>query len=160
MLEQLRRLFGYDIWANRETLASLEAAGPAVPAVAVKRMGHVLGTEWLWFSRLTGEEKSMVVWPPLTVADCRRETGRLEAAWREHLAGLTEEALSRAVSYVNSKGEPWKSAAGDILMHTVMHSAYHRGQVASDLRTAGFEPAYTDFIHGVRKGFVRALGEG
>jgi uncharacterized damage-inducible protein DinB len=32
----------------------------------------------------------------------------------------------------------------------VLSSAYHRGQIAADLRTAGFTPAYTDFIHAVR----------
>jgi len=36
----------------------------------------------------------------------------------------------------------------------VMHSAYHRGQIASSLRAAGLAPAYTDFIHGIRQGFV------
>jgi len=36
----------------------------------------------------------------------------------------------------------------------LMHSAYHRGQVALEMRSAGLQPAYTDFIHGVRQGFV------
>jgi uncharacterized damage-inducible protein DinB len=36
-----------------------------------------------------------------------------------------------------------------------MHSAYHRGQAALEMRAAGIQPAYTDFIHGVRQGFVK-----
>ena len=32
-------------------------------------------------------------------------------------------------------------------MHVIMHSAYHRGQIAADVRAAGLTPAYTDFIH-------------
>ena len=153
MLEQLRRLFAYDDWANRETLASLRAAG-APPPLAVRRMAHVVGCEWLWLSRLKGEEKPMDVWPELPLADCERDLGWLAGAWREHLVGLSEEDLARRVAYVNSKGEPWESAAGDILMHTAMHSGYHRGQIASDLRAAGFEPAYTDFIHAVRRELI------
>ena len=39
-------------------------------------------------------------------------------------------------------------------MHVLMHSAYHRGQIAADMRAAGLTPAYTDFIHSVRQGFV------
>jgi uncharacterized damage-inducible protein DinB len=35
-----------------------------------------------------------------------------------------------------------------------MHSAYHRGQIATQMRTAGYLPAYTDFIHGVRQRLV------
>jgi uncharacterized damage-inducible protein DinB len=35
-----------------------------------------------------------------------------------------------------------------------MHSTYHRGQIAAAMRQAGATPAYTDFIHAVRQGFV------
>jgi uncharacterized damage-inducible protein DinB len=153
LIAHLERLFAYDAWANRETLASLEAARRP-PGRAMARMAHVLGAEWLWLARLRGEGKSMAAWPDLTFSACCREAGRLESIWRAHLAGLTDEALSRSVRYVNNKGEPWESTAGDILIHVTMHSAYHRGQIASDLREAGFEPAYTDFIHAVRQGLV------
>ena len=57
----------------------------------------------------------------------------------------------------NSKGEPWTSRVEDILLHVVMHSAYHRGQIASDVRASGHTPAYTDFIHCVRQGFIESL---
>ncbi|MGH9479278.1 MAG: DinB family protein [Terriglobales bacterium] len=36
---------------------------------------------------------------------------------------------------------------GDILMHVALHSGYHRGQIAADMRSGGLEPAYTDYIH-------------
>jgi uncharacterized damage-inducible protein DinB len=63
-------------------------------------------------------------------------------------------SISRRVAYTNSKGEEWTSGVEDILTHVTIHSAYHRGQIASDLRAAGHTPAYTDFIHAVRQGFV------
>ncbi len=153
MLERLRRLFAYDAWANRETLRSLAAAA-SPPDEAVARMAHVVAAEWLWRSRIAGQSPPVAVWPKLSPADCERELGRLEGEWRGLLDGLSEEGLARPVSYVNSKGEPWRSSVEDILMHTAMHSAYHRGQIASDLRGAGFEPAYTDYIHAVRQHLV------
>jgi len=153
MLDELRRLFAWDAWANRETLASLERTADA-PEAARKRMAHVVGTEWLWLSRLRSEPSPMAVWPPIDLAECRRQLPRLEVAWKKELAGTSEASLARSVEYVNSKGEIWTNDAGDVLMHAILHSAHHRGQIASDLRAAGFEPAYTDFIHAVRKGFV------
>jgi uncharacterized damage-inducible protein DinB len=42
----------------------------------------------------------------------------------------------------------------EILTHVVIHSAYHRGQIASDVRAAGGVPAYTDYIHAVRQGLI------
>ena len=44
--------------------------------------------------------------------------------------------------------------ADNTLLHVVMHGAYHRGQIAAAIRAAGGEPAYTDFIHCIRQGFV------
>lgn len=41
------------------------------------------------------------------------------------------------------------------LTHVAMHSAYHRGQIAGELREPGNTPPYTDFIHPVRQGLVR-----
>lgn len=153
LTDHLRRLFAYDDWANRETLASLTAAG-APPGSSRRRMAHILGAEWLWLARLEGRKSPMAVWPELTLEQCDGEIPKLRAAWAPHLDRLSGAALGRRVAYVNSKGEPWESAAGDILEHAVMHSVYHRGQIAADLRAAGFEPAYTDFIHAVRRGHI------
>jgi uncharacterized damage-inducible protein DinB len=78
----------------------------------------------------------------------------LPALWKQYLAASTEATLARTVNYKNSKGEPWDSRAEDVLLHVVMHSAHHRGQIAADLRAAGATPAYTDFIHAVRQGLI------
>ena len=50
--------------------------------------------------------------------------------------------------------ERYSSRIVDVLTHVIMHSAYHRGQIASDIRADGGEPAYTDFIHAVRQRFI------
>jgi len=62
--------------------------------------------------------------------------------------------LSQMISYKNSRGEAWTSAVQDVLTHVLMHSAYHRGQIASHMRVSGQTPAYTDFIHAVRQGLI------
>ncbi len=63
--------------------------------------------------------------------------------------------MSRQISYVNSKGESWSSQVDDVLLHVITHSAYHRGQIASDMRAAGLTPTYTDFIHAIRQEIVK-----
>jgi uncharacterized damage-inducible protein DinB len=64
-------------------------------------------------------------------------------------------SLEQQASYTNTKGEDWANTVGDILTHVLLHSAYHRGQVAAEVRAAGLTPALTDYIHAVRQGFVR-----
>ena len=153
MLESFLQLFAYDDWANREAAASVERAAGA-PAKARNVLAHIIGTEWLWLARIQGTAPKIAVWPELSPADCARESARLFSTWRDFLATLGPAGLARTVEYRNSKGEPWASTVEDILMHVVMHSAYHRGQVATLLRDSGHEPAYTDFIHAVRQGLV------
>jgi len=151
----LRRLLAWDGWANREAIASLRAAA-APPPRALRFMSHVPAAERLWLGRLRQEATPVVVWPELTLEQCAAEAEAMARAWPGFLDGPPPAELERGVAYRNSKGEPWTSTVGDILTHVVTHSAYLRGQVASELRAGGFEPAYTDFIHAVRQGFLPA----
>ena len=153
LLPRFRRLFTYDEWANREALASLRRAG-APPPRALKWLGHVLGAERLWLGRLQQDPKAVAVWPELTLDQCAGEIADLARLWQDYLNARTPEQLSRPIPYVNTKGESYTNTVEDILMHVVIHSAYHRGQIAADVRASGHTPAYTDFIHGVRQGLV------
>ena len=79
---------------------------------------------------------------------------RLADLWKNYLTSLNEAGLADSINYKNTKGENFTSQKQDVLMHVIMHSAYHRGQIASDMRAAGFTPPYTDFIHAVRQGLL------
>ncbi len=151
------RLFAYDDWANRECLAAMRAAGP-VSADTVGRMAHILSAQKLWLERILQQPRSMPVWPSSTVDDCMALAGEISSAWRSYLTQLATEvppgSLDHQVEYHNSKGEPWSSRVEDVLTHVLLHSTYHRGQIALQMRASGMEPAYTDFIHAVRQGFV------
>jgi uncharacterized damage-inducible protein DinB len=148
-----QRLFAYDDWANRETLAAIAAAGSPPPR-SLKLLAHIAGAERLWLGRLRRESRPAAVWPDLDVAGCREALDELARLWKEYLGALTPAGLDETVAYANSKGEPWTSSVEDILTHTVLHSSYHRGQIAADMRASGHAPAYTDYIHARRQGFV------
>jgi uncharacterized damage-inducible protein DinB len=149
----LRRLFVYDSWANREVLTSLSSASSRVPR-ANKLMAHILGAEDTWYSRIRQQNPLLPVWPELDLEACGEEEARLRGLWMNYLEGLTDSQLPDSITYKNSKGESWTSTIEDILLHVIMHSAYHRGQIALEMRASGHTPAYTDFIHGVRQGLV------
>ena len=153
LLVYYQQLVSYDGWANLEMIASFRAAGSA-PERPVKRMAHILAAEYLWRSRMLAEAAPFAVWPELSVEECDQEARKLPGLWRQYLAGRSPQSLEDPIPYKNSKGESYRSTVRDILTHVFMHSAYHRGQIASDLRQAGHVPAYTDFIHGVRQGLI------
>jgi len=152
-ISYFRHLFSYDDWANREVLAALSKI-ELPPPKSVKVLAHIAACERLWMARMKTEHQPLPVWPDFTVHESANQIAELPGRWREFLDNLGPDGLGTGISYKNSKGESWTSSVRDILMHVVMHSAYHRGQIATDMRDSGHVPAYTDFIHGVRTGFV------
>lgn len=103
-------------------------------------------------ARLRPRQDTLPVWPELDVAACGRYLDELSRMWPEYLDEAPD--ASEKIPYTNSKGETWTSTVEEILTHVVIHSAYHRGQIASDVRASGGTPAYTDYIHAVRQGLI------
>jgi uncharacterized damage-inducible protein DinB len=153
MLSHFERLFEYDAWANQEILTAMQKLD-APPRRSLSLLSHILAAEKLWLERLGLQKQTYPVWPDFSLEQCKAEVEELPALWHRHLGSVNEDALTGVVKYKNTKGEDWSSRREDILVHVILHSAYHRGQIATDMRGAGLTPAYTDFIHAVRQGLV------
>lgn len=149
-MRQLRNLLHYDLWANRETLGSLKESAPPR---SLRWLAHIIGAEYIWMARLRRRQETLPVWPDLDLDAWCERLDELSRLWPEYLDDAPD-SLSTKIPYKNSKGEVWTSTVEDILTHVVIHSAYHRGQIASDVRSNGGVPAYTDYIHAVRQGLV------
>jgi uncharacterized damage-inducible protein DinB len=153
LLGHFQKQFAYDAWANEQALASLREGAP--PERSLRIMAHIVSAEWLWLGRLKQWKQAFPVWPEWTRQQREAQAAKLPPLWRELVGSMRPAGLDQTASYTNSKGEPWTSTFGDVLAHVLLHSSYHRGQIATDLRAAGLTPAYTDYIHAVRQGFVR-----
>jgi uncharacterized damage-inducible protein DinB len=66
--------------------------------------------------------------------------------------GLASETLSRTLEFPWSReviarlGSAGPATLGESVLQVALHSAYHRGQVATRIRELGGEPPLTDFI--------------
>jgi uncharacterized damage-inducible protein DinB len=149
----IQKLFSYDDWANREVVKALQEL-KSPPARSLKWLSHILSAERLWLERLSLQPQTNPVWPDFTLEQCQLEAAELPRLWKSYLASLGDSGLANTSTYKNTKGESWSNQIEDILLHVVIHSAYHRGQIAADMRANGFTPAHTDFIHGIRQGLV------
>jgi uncharacterized damage-inducible protein DinB len=150
----LQRQFEHDFWANREEVRILSTLDHP-PAHAVKLLAHIVAAQWLWLDRLQQNPQRTAVWPEFCLSDYEAQLQQLREAWRSYLGAISEEELARTCSYTNSKGESWENTVVDILSHVVLHSAHHRGQIATELRSHGTVPVPVDYIHAVRQGFIR-----
>jgi len=148
----LSRLLEHTAWANREALAALERTQH--PELARKLLAHVVATEFLWLDRLQGTSQRHPVWPDWSLGEIGARQAELPGAWRALLGNCGTAGLLREVSYVNSRGERWSSTVHDVIAHAALHGAHHRGQIAAELRRAGLEPAYVDFVHAARTGQI------
>jgi uncharacterized damage-inducible protein DinB len=155
LLDHLRRQFAYEAWANGKVLAAIKASrAESTSGRPLQIMAHILSAQRLWLERLTQQPQSQPVWPECSLDQCETQMAELRRLWNEYLARLSSVALAEKITYKNSKGENWSNSVEDVLTHVVLHSAYHRGQIASLMRAADDMPAYTDFIHALRQGFV------
>lgn len=141
MLALLRRQHAYTRWAN----ASLLAATPEAASDALALLGHVLGSEQIWLERLArGQAQPRELFAARPRAELERELDELAQRWQDYWQRLREPELARACEYRRFDGSPSTSAVFDILTHVVTHGAYHRGQLASQLRAAGIAVPPTD----------------
>ncbi len=152
-LAHLRRQFVYDGWANREVYAGLKrAAQPS--ARSLRLLAHILSAERLWLERIKQQPQSLPVWPESSLEQCAAQMEEIAELWHEYMEQLSPSQLADKVLYKNTRGEPWTSSVEQIATHVILHSAYHRGQIAAQMRAEGKEPAYTDFIHAARQGLL------
>jgi uncharacterized damage-inducible protein DinB len=154
LIEHFRRQFAYNGWANREVRAAAEASTKSIGR-SRELLAHIVSAERLWFERVRKQRQSLPVWPDFSLEQSSRQIDEINGLWQVFLSGLSPSELEENVSYTNSKGEQFTNSMQDIFTHVLLHSAYHRGQIASEMRRHGEQPAYTDFIHAVRQGTVK-----
>ncbi len=136
--------FNYNLVANQRTTGSLELAG-SYPEKAYILLSHILVAHSIWLLRISDPELSKTINPWAAMA--RESFIKVnEQLFADTVSMLETEDLSRYISYVNSKGESFQNSIGDICSHILMHSTYHRGQIAQLLSAEGHKPAVTDYI--------------
>lgn len=154
--DDVRGLFDYSYWANRQILAAsaeLSQAELAKPATFTWRnlqdtLLFALDVERSWRGRLRGEPKE--VWdasldakdyPALT--DVAQHWARDEQEMRAWLDGLDDRDLSSDVDL----GDRDRFPLSYFLLHVLTHSAHQRRDAILLLKEAGREPPELDFLY-------------
>jgi len=156
MLETIRLLYDYTNWADGRMF---EAVAKLAPEQWTKDLGsslksardtvvHVVSAQWIWLSRWTGDSPkamfSAADYP--TPASIREKWEPLAGQLAGFVAEQSEQSLAAPVNYKNLKGEPMSYPLGQLMLHTVNHSTYHRGQVTTLIRQLGAQPMSSDLV--------------
>ena len=148
MISKLCALFNHAVWADRELLRALDAAG--VPRGPLRELAHVVGAMETWLARIEQRSPTLPVWPELDRTALGEAIERVHAAIAARLRALGADDMDRALPYVNSSGRRFESTIGDMLLQAALHGQYHRGKVNQMLRDTGHQPAPVDYIAFVR----------
>ena len=155
-VEDFRRLYDYNYWANHRTLEAcaalndeqftrdLHSSFRSVRDTLV----HIMLVEWLWRERWLG--RSLDKYPPATdfpnLESVRQRWAEVERNLLDYVAALKPEDIDRVIAHKTTAGVPQSAPLSQMLQHLVNHGTYHRGQVATMLRQLDAKPIGTDLI--------------
>lgn len=148
----------YNAWANNKLIdfvsqldrSLLEQEVKSSFPSLCKTIQHTANAQEVWLSRL--QDAPHLTWPGDTNGENAMEKWRKSSAdFVTHFQHQTSEYVTRLIEYKTIKGETFTTRAGEIALHVVNHSTFHRGQMITILRELGQEnlPA-TDFIFHTR----------
>ena len=154
-ISYIKALFAYDTEINSQLLDTLKGLDYEQHQ-GYKRtrqvFNHILHARKIWITRLNGKSSADIpVWPELSWEESTEALERNDYAYDTFLSVIADEALAGEITYQNSRGTTFRQPIADILMHVLMHGAYHRGQIAADMRRLGDTPLVTDFAFYNRK---------
>lgn len=136
-------LFEYNHQSNQKLIEIFSLNSDKVSEKSIELFSHILNAQHIWNHRIQGVQPQCGVWEVHKIEDF----GQFDIQNHEDsLRILVDFELERSLSYKNSRGQSFENSVQHILFHVINHSTYHRGQIASEFRTSGVEPASTDYI--------------
>lgn len=153
MKEILIKYAHYNQWAANKLLTLLAAKAPQLVEKEItssyptikQTVLHIADAEQIWHSRLTDAPFPELPSKTGKPIECLQHTNQLLI---DLISSKNEEYFTRSTSYKNMKGDAFTSLNSAIWMHVFNHGTFHRGQIVSMLRNAGFQGPIesTDFI--------------
>ena len=153
MKENLLKYARYNQWANEKTLTLLNMETPELVDKEItssfntikKTILHIADASYIWHCRLTGRPFDTLPSKSGKSINYLKEADQLLI---DFITSKEDLYFTQSTTYTNLKGESFTNVNSSIVMHIFNHATFHRGQVVSMLRNAGFHAAIdsTDFI--------------
>lgn len=144
MKEYFLKLYQYNAWANSRVLGALEQQKVTDEKI-LTLMSHVMAAQLLWLHRILGlPAPDVELWKLYSIGRLKEFSEEGSKRWVKFIE--EHDDFNRQLRYHNYVGHSFENNIEHIMIHTVNHATYHRGQVALLMRERGYEPINTDFI--------------
>jgi uncharacterized damage-inducible protein DinB len=153
--QAIRTLTRYNAWANKlifDAVAALPAGEatkerPTLFKNMVNTLNHLYVVDVIWQAHLQGRQHNIpalrtVLHPEL--ADLWRAQVEIDGWYVAYGDRLDQSALDQTVDFTLIGGNKGTMRRGEILLHVVNHTSYHRGWVAEMFFEVPRHPPTTD----------------
>lgn len=156
-MNTLQSLFAQKAWANHELFNVLAGATAQEQAAAlhaaIRTLNHIHVVDRIFRAHLSGEPHGYAG----TNTDATPTLDELHFAvadtdvWFErYVATASPAQLAERVAFRFTDGDQGAMTREEMLMHVILHGAYHRGNVGQVLKSISVAPPrdlYTKFLH-------------
>ncbi|MGZ3853816.1 MAG: DinB family protein [Flavisolibacter sp.] len=147
MKEYLLETFSYNDSTNKKLLEKIKQLPDK--SECIELFSHLINSQYKWMARIKQDPaaKTMSWWDPIYELESLEEQwNRSLKIWLDYIDEITEDDLSKEVSFVGFDGALWAATPKDIALQLNYHSIHHRAQIQTIIRKQGLEPDFVDYI--------------
>lgn len=154
-MNSVQTLTRYKAWAD-DVFLSVIATLPESELVAprpiyfgslIRTLNHSYSMDFVWQCHLLGKPHGLTTRNPVdhpAIQDLVASQRRMDTWYVDYADSLSHEQLDELVEFEFIGGGNGVMSRGDILLHVVNHTTYHRGHVADMLYHLNVFPPTTD----------------
>jgi len=143
-------LLDYNSWANNNVVLALKKNN-INNRKPIELFSHIVNAEIICFGRVNKDFN--YPFKPFEIRSYDENINLLKSnnfKWKDFINSLKETDFNNVIEYKNIKGENCILRIWEIIIHMLNHSTYHRGQIASTLRSMDIQPPVSDFAEFVK----------
>lgn len=160
-IDAAKDLLRYNDWANGRLVSAssllsdekLDAPVEMGPGSLRCTLMHLWAGEHVWLQRW--QSRTETAWPNeterLSPAVIGERLSKVSSARAAFIDSVKPEALSREITYRDSRGDLFTATLSDMLIQGVLHSVHHRAQAVNMIRRAGGPTVDLDYMYWIRK---------
>ena len=153
--QTIRMLARYNAWANKTLFEAVFALPPGEPVKPrptlflnmVNTLNHLYVVDLIWQAHLEGRDHGIAALDTVLHADlaalwpAQQAMDRWYVEWSD---ALSQAAADEMLAFQLIGGQSGRMRRGDVMLHLVNHTSYHRGFVADLFYQVPARPPLTD----------------
>lgn len=152
MSSWLRSLYGYHAWANDELLGKVEMIREdmhkAERHTAIGLIDHYYGVMRIFAAHLGGARHHLTsdnTAKAQSLSELHAAVAASDQWYLNYVQSISPVKLSESVAFTFTDGDQGYMTREEMLMHVVLHSAIHRGEVCRILAQLSITPPWDTF---------------